>query len=179
MANYWYVSSVAGTASTATARVTTDITVQRTGAFSSMAAGDHFPSITDAMAGDASGTPVAGDYIFVADDHSATSASGRTLGPAAAIDTPVMIISVAEANCDQYSSGAAEAVTGGSTSFVVSSTPGSKATISGVNLTTDDDISTTTSQQLTIKDATLRFTASGDLLRPTGFANTLEILDSN
>lgn len=179
MANFWYVSSVAGTATTATARATTDITVQRTGAFTSMSAGDHFATVALAFLGDDTGLPIAGDFIFVANNHSfAAGGANIVYGVAAATDTPVIVMSVLETACDQYTKGASED-TGGSNNDISFATNGTKVSITGMDMTISDDfILSAVGVSVILDDLTLTLTSSADTLKFSQDGQYLEINNS-
>ncbi len=180
MANYWYVRSGSGTAGPATARATTDITVQRTGAFSSMAVGDHFGSIEECCAGDDTGIPVAGDFIFVADDHAFSSGSPITHGVAAACDHPVNVICVKETACDESSTGASETSTSSSNDITLNAAvDGTKLHYYGITLTAGDNFYCACDEaEWIFENCTLEFTGSGDKFHSKnngnyfGFINT-------
>jgi hypothetical protein len=110
MANYFYVKA-GGTATNTTPTATTDPGTKRTGAFSSMAAGDHFATIKLALAGDDTVSPGSGDFIVVSDAHTNTAASGYTISGTDGAE-PLTIISVSDTACEDYSAGASENTSG-------------------------------------------------------------------
>lgn len=142
MANHWYVrndgGSNVGTASTATATATTAPGTRRTGAWSGTV-GDYFPDIETCFAGDDTVAPVAGDFIYVANDHTFTQSAKVSTYGASSSNTPVIILSVDPANQDQYLKGASETAASGGFDIVPAGNS-SKVHFHGVDINVEDNI---------------------------------------
>lgn len=102
--SYFYVKNSLGT------RTTGGGLTQQTGSFTTLGAASVYAKIEDAIT-DGAG---AGDFIMCSDAHDYDSSSTAiTYSLSSATASAVYIISVADANCDQYSAGATERITGG------------------------------------------------------------------
>lgn len=165
MANHWYVrndgGSNIGTASTATATATTDPGTKRTGAWSGTV-GDYFPNIDKALDGDDTVAPVAGDFVYVGNDHAYTIAATIQYNPTAFNTSPVICLSVDVANQDQYLKGAKETSTG--TGDLVLNLASGKMATYGIDFACDDDVLLAAGAQWLMHDCTLTLKPFGKIL---------------
>jgi hypothetical protein len=99
MAAYYYVKT-GGTATGDAGRATS----QRTGSFATMGASAYYDTEAEAYA--ATTAPVAGDFLMFSDAYNDSTNSAKTFSNTIGDQTPINIISVSDANADQYSSGA-------------------------------------------------------------------------
>jgi len=122
------------------------------------AANDDYFYGTIALAFGATTPPAAGDFIFVSNTH-ATTNTLQTWGGSVFGNIPVMIFSVDDANCDQYSAGAAETTSSGADIRF-----DGHCYIRGMTLTVGNDLDFLIASQAVIEDSTIDISGSGDLI---------------
>lgn len=103
MARYFYVKSGGTLAATAD----TPYTSKQTGSFATMGVANYYNTLMDAMATGKTNSPTSGDFICVSDAHYFASSSSADfaydcVSPASDHELVLTIMSVADANCDQY-----------------------------------------------------------------------------
>ena len=144
---------------------------KQTGAFPTTTGG--YPTILATFS--ATTPPASGDFICVSDSHTNTSGpAGTWAGPTGNTDAPIVIISVADANCDQHSAGASEEAAAGG---------GANTPIEGLITTVGLDITSgnhilVTSMGFTFINGNMGFWG-GDLLYPTDDGVKIELINSN
>lgn len=146
MANFYYVKS-GGTATGDAGRVAT---TRSTGSFATKGAANYYDSITDAK--NATTAPVAGDYFMCSHLHNKAHGATHTITP-----NGVIIVSVDDANCDQYLAGAKETATvpGTSADYLINQSS-LDLTIKGMTFEADDRIQFQgDSQRVYLEDCTL------------------------
>lgn len=165
----WYVVKDGGTATGDNGRYAT----QPTGSFATLGAANYYASITAANA--ATTSPAANDFIIISDLHSNISAASKTfLG----IDPPSIIyISVDDANMENgRTSGnrAAIGTTGSSSDLFINN-----AIVSGMDLSTGDNIALNSQAGCIVQDCTFSFAGSSDALAASGDGQSGVIIDSD
>ncbi len=137
MANFWYVSSVVGTA---TVNTTPTSFTKLTGTFAAMTANQVFATINDVLLPGTKTTTVAdGDIICAASTHIHDYGANTTTlaGPGGTTDGLVChVIAVDADNADAFLIGALEQVTGSSADIILSS----GTIVYGVKLDSEDDL---------------------------------------
>ena len=134
MANFYYVKS-GGTATGDAGRVAT---TRSTGSFATKGAAAYYDNIEDAK--NATTTPILGDFLMCSDLHAFTGTANRIIN---FVNSGVTIISVDDANCDQYKPGATESIdNGGSTldNIIQLPTQNSEIYILGMTLEAEKDV---------------------------------------
>lgn len=138
MANYYYVKQ-GGTATGDAGRVAT---TKSTGSFATKGAANYYASITAALA--ATTAPAHGDLILCSDATPMTVATVITY----AIPDGVQLVSVADANCDQYSKGAEidNTAAGSDDEILINPAPDGWCSWKGFHFNTDEALVITVTQ---------------------------------
>jgi len=164
MAWYWVKSG--GSATGDGGRVT----VQPTGSFATRGAANYYPS-TQAARG-ATTIPTTGDFIIISDVSDFTSAGDIESFDVA--EVPAFVVSVSDANSDQYSPGAIERTAAG-LDFSISTTGGRNISY-GVTYVIEDELEMNLpGTALIMYDGVLSFTGSGDRINIQGDATVLQL----
>lgn len=142
----------------------------QTGTFASLGAANVYDSLLDVYADTT--PPVDGDSIYLSDIHNKVYVGNTTLGDGG---IRVLIASVSDADITSYSTGAIESTQSGVSDFRLAG----GMTIWGLTFLVGDDFIIEADSHISLKDCTVSFNSSSDIINSISFDGTLILINTN